>query len=200
MTNNIGFSRQVIDLADALNCKPNLVRSVCQELNLDNFENVHNIKELGGIINTYHQMIKLTDKLKAHYENLPEDERQRLQVEARLLAYTEADNKIAHCLDTLSKELDSNVVHRQHIKDRNATTGGKDPRADQLAELVARIFEETNQPVTFGHRENEPTTDFCRAVKKTLEICEATLLDEGYKLHLSNWRQPAHKAFVNRRS
>ena len=151
-------------------------------------------------LQAYHQMMKLTDKLKAHYNNLPEDERQRLQIEAQLLGNSEADDNIAHCLDTLTNELDSLVSHRQHVKERNPTTGGKDPRADQLAELAAKIFEQTKQPITFGHRENEPTTDFCRAVKETLEICEAKLLDRDYKLHLSNWRQPAHKAFVKRSS
>ena len=198
MTSKIGFSRQEIRLAEALMCEPDLVRSVWQELKLDNFEDVHELKELTEITKTYHQMMKLTDKLKANYNNLPEDERQRLQIESHLLGNSEAGDKIVHCIDTLSRELESLVSHRQHVKDRNPITGGKDPRADQLAELVARIFEQTNQPITFGHRENEPTTDFCRAVKVTLEICEAKLLDRDYKLHLSNWRQPAHKAFVKR--
>ena len=194
------FSRLEIRLANSLNCTPKLVNSVWQELKLDNFEDVHNIKELNDITKTYHQMMKLIDKLKAHYNNLPEDERQRLQIEAHLLGNSEADDNIAHCLDTLANELGSLVSHRQHVKERNPNTGGKDPRADQLAELVARIFEQTNQPITYGHRENEPTTDFCRAVKETLEICEAKLLDRDYTLHLSNWRQPAHKAFVKRSS
>lgn len=198
MTNYDGFSRQETRLARALNCAPDLVRSAWQELNLDDFEDVHDIKELGEIAKTYHQMMKLTDKLKAHYNNLPEDERQRLQVEAHLLGDSEAGNKIAQYIDKLSKALDSHVAHRLHVKERNPTTGGQDPRADQLAELVARIFEETKKPITYGHIENEPTTDFCRAVKETLEICEATLLDRDYKRHLSNWRQPAHKAFVKR--
>ena len=180
--------------------EPDLVRLIWQELKLDNFEDVHDIKELNEIIKTYHQMMKLTDKLKANYNNLPEDERQRLHIEAHLLGNSETDDKIAHCLYTLSNELDSLVSHRRHVRERNPTTGGKDPRADQLAELVARIFEQTNQPITFGHRGNEPTTGYCRAVKETLEICEATLLDRDYKLHLSNWRQPAHKAFVKRSS
>ena len=200
MTNDIGFSQQEIRLSDALNCTPELVHSVWQELKLDNFEDVHDIKELNDITKIYHQMMKLIDKLKVHYNNLPEDERQRLQIESHLLGNREAGNQIAHCIDTLSRELESLVSHRQHVRERNPTTGGKDPRADQLAELVARIFEQTNQPITFGHRENEPTTDFCRAVKETLEICEAKLLDRDYKLHLSNWRQPAHKAFVKRSS
>ena len=200
MTDKIGISRQEKRLAQALNCTPELVRAVWHELKLDNFEDVHDIKELNEITKTYHQMMKLTDKLKAHYNNLPEDERQRLHIEAHLLGNSETDDKIVHCIDTLSRELESLVSHRQHVKKRNPTTGGKDPRADQLAELVARIFENTDQPITYGHRENEPTTDFCRAVKETLEICEAKLLDRDYKLHLSNWRQPAHKAFVKRSS
>ena len=200
MTDDIGFSRQEIRLAEALMCEPDLVRSVWHELKLYNFEDVHDIKELGDVTKTYHQMMRLMEKLKAHYNNLPEDERQRLHIEAHLLGNSEAGDKIAHCINTLNQELDSLVSHRQHVKDRNPATGGKDPRADQLAELVARIYEQTNQPITFGHRENEPTTGYCRAVKETLEICEATLLDRDYKLHLSNWRQPAHKAFVKRSS
>ena len=68
-------------------------------------------------------MIKLTDKLKAHYKHLPEDERQRLQVEAHLLGSSDSNDKITHCIDTLGGELDSLVSHRQHIKERNTTPG-----------------------------------------------------------------------------
>ena len=95
------------------------MRSVWQELKLDNFEDVHELKELAEITKAYHQMMKLTDKLKVHYNNLPEDERQRLHIEAHLLGNSEAGDKIVHCLDTLSDELESLVSHRQHVRERN---------------------------------------------------------------------------------
>ena len=200
MLGHTGFSRLEMRLAEALVCKPELVRNVWQELQLDSFEDVHNIKQLAEIVKTYNQMKKLTNKLLELYESLPEEERQRLIVEAHLLNDAAGENKLARALNSIKEELSNLINHRDHVKERNPSKGGKDHKADQLAEFVAKIFEETNRPITYGHRDTEPTTDFGRAVQKTLEICEAKLLDRDYKIHLSNWRQPAHKAFARRRS
>lgn len=196
--NKIVFSKREKRLATALSCSPELIRFVWQELKLDNFEDVHDIKQLTDISKTYKQMIKQTDKLMHLYGTLPEDERQRLNIEAQLQGFIHGADKLEALLNVLIKELNELIAHRKHVKERNPTKGGKDPRADQLAELVARIFEETNRPITYGHREELPTTEFGRAVQTTLEICEAKLLDTDDRLYLSNWRQPAHKAFVKR--
>ena len=198
MNIEIVFSGQEKRLANALSCSPELVRFVWQELKLDNFEDVQDVKQLTEISKTYGQMIKQTEKLKHLYGTLPEDERQRLNIEAQLQGFVHGADKLEALLNVLIRELNELMAHREHVKERNPIKGGKNPRADQLAELVARIFEETKRPITYGHREELPTTDFGRAVQKTIEICEAKLLDTDEGLYLSNWRQPAHKAFVKR--
>lgn len=73
MLGNTGFSRLEMRLAEALVCKPELVRNVWQELQLDSYEDVHDIKQLAEILKTYNQMKKLTNKLLELYESLPEE-------------------------------------------------------------------------------------------------------------------------------
>ena len=63
MLSHTGFSRLEMRLAEALVCKPELVRNVWQELQLDSYEDVHDIKQLAEILKTYNQMKKLTNKL-----------------------------------------------------------------------------------------------------------------------------------------
>ena len=48
MLSHTGFSRLETSLAEALVCKPELVRNVWQELQLDSYEDVHDIKQLGS--------------------------------------------------------------------------------------------------------------------------------------------------------
>ena len=75
-------------------CSPELVRFVWQELKLDNFEDVHDIKQLTEISKTYEQMIKQTEKLRHLYGTLPEDERQRLNIEAQLQGFVHGADKL----------------------------------------------------------------------------------------------------------
>ncbi len=198
MTKEIGFSVKEKLLAKTLNCEPQIVRSLWYQLKLDNFENIHNIKLIKEVSKTYAKMVELTQSLHKLYEKLPEDEKTRLLIQAQLLGQQTQENNIEALLNDLNKELCGLLAHRKHVEERNPSRGGKDPRADQLAEFVACIFEASERPITYGHRENKPTTDFGRAVQKTLEICDAILLETDYNIYPSNWRQPAYKAFVRR--
>ncbi len=130
-----------MSLAEALVCKPELVRNVWQELQLDSYEDVHDIKQLAEILKTYNQMKKLTNKLLELYESLPEEERQRLFVEAHLLNDASGEDKLARALNSINEELSNLIKHWDHVKERNPSKGGKDHKADQLAEFVAKIIE-----------------------------------------------------------
>lgn len=174
-------------LSRVLGCKADLVHSVWFELKLDNFENGNDIKELRQIVHKYEIMLGLLGKLSNVYSSIPDNEKSRLSVDG---------NRINSALNLLSKELAELQSHRKEVINRNPSQGGKDPRADQLAEFVAAVFERSNRPITYGIRDNAPTTDFCRAVQKTLQTCECHVSEIGFKVYPSNWRQPALKAYL----
>ena len=157
MVNDLSFSRQEQLLSKALNCPPNLIQSLWFELELDNYENVHDLKELKNITSTLDKMISLTERLNELQSGLPEEEKSRQSIEG---------DCISKAINQLEVELKDLKAHRKDVLARNSTQGGKDYRAHQLAEFVARIFEATGRPITFGHQDNEPTTDFCRSVKR----------------------------------
>ncbi len=45
----------------------------------------------------------------------------------------------------------------------------------------------------------EPTTDFGRAVQQALKICNNKRLEDPRRDYITNWRQPANKAFQRHR-
>lgn len=206
MTEEIQFSVKEKSLAIALNCEPELVRSLWYQLKLDNFEKIEDINQIKEVSKTYIKMQDLTQKLHGLtkklnnlYDSLPEDEKIRLLLQAHLLDQQTQGNKVETLLNELDVELGFLMAHRKHVYDRNPTRGGKDPRADQLAEFVACVFEASDRHITFGQRENKPTTNFGRAVQECLEICGIKLIETNNKVYLSNWRQPAYKAFRKRK-
>lgn len=177
-------------LSRVLGSQAELVHSVWFELKLDNFENGNDIKQLREIVQKYEIMLGLLGKLSNVYSSFPDNEKSRLSIEG---------NKVNSALNLLTNELEELRSHRKEVIKRNPSQGGKDSRADQLAEFVAVVFERSKRPITFGHRDNAPTTDFCRSVEETLQICESHVLEIGFKVYPSNWRQPAHKAYLKRK-
>ena len=90
-------------------------------------------------------------------------------------------------------------AQRKSVIDRNPRRGGSDPRADKLAELVALIFEHQGRKVTFGLTDAEPSTHFCKSVRDVIVICESKRFQKGQAVYLTDWRQPARKAFDKRK-
>ena len=192
---NSVFDKQVSDLAQALGCKPGLVIEIWQKLHLDVNEDPHELASLKSIVKQYDTMIDMTEEILSKTDALPAQEKDRLLVEGDLLLRR---------INTLKDELCGLRDHRQGVIDRNPNVGGKDTRADNIAEFVALIYEATNRQVTFGHLNGEPTTDFGKSVRQMLEILankrlEVTDKNHRISTHITNWRQPAHKAAKRRK-
>lgn len=188
-------SRQDLGLAKALNCDASLVEEVWRQLKLDLGEDPNSLINLKSIVSQYQSLINSTERIHSRIGSLPSDELVRLKLEGNVLELR---------LDQLREELVALRDHRKSVIDRNPSSGGQDARADMLAEFVAVVFERTNRSVTFGHDEGEPTTDFGRSVREVLTICDNTRFQEERKDHrtntfITNWRQPAHKAFLKRK-
>ena len=67
----------------------------------------------------------------------------------------------------------------EHWSIKRPRTGGREPAAEVILSALAEIFDEIQEPVTFGAKEEgsdpasfEPSTNFCRAVKEAFYIYE----------------------------
>ncbi len=98
----------------------------------------------------------LTKKLNNLYDSLPEDEKIRLLLQAHLLDQQTQGNKVETLLNELDVELGFLMAHRKHVYDRNPTRGGKDPRADQLAEFVACVLKRQTDPSLMAIEKTTP--------------------------------------------
>ena len=182
-------------LTTTLGCSLSLVQQIWQRLHLDINEDPNELIELKAIVKQYRSLVQSTDRISAKVEGLPDNEKDRLNVEG---------GQLIQKIKDLRSEFHELLDHRKSVIDRNPSVGGQDARADRLAEFVAVIFEETGRSVTFGHFEGEPTTDFGRTVREVLDICDNKRLEVTDKQHrisayITNWRQPAHKAAKKRK-
>lgn len=181
-------------LASALSCEASLIRDVWQELAIDYSEDPNELSDLekaaASYISAYKHSSRLTDLL----GSLSDKETERLMVEENEIVASSIS-----MLKELSRELLDLHAHRKSVIDRNPRHGGKDPKADKLAELVAEVFEHHGRPVTFGHFDGNPTTQFCKSVQLVLEICEAKRFEDETRVSITEWRQPARKAYEKRK-
>lgn len=200
MTEEIRFSVKEKLLSQALNCQPKLIRSLWHETGLSSFDNFHDIKQFKEVSKTYNKMHELLARLRILHKNLPQDEKIRLLLQAKLIGQQAEGDVLEALLNSLNELLRGLLGSREYHANSSQIDGGKDPMANQLAEFVARVFEESGQTITYGHREDLPTTNFCRAVQKTIRICNSIRSDGIDDDSLSNWRQPAHQAFLRRKS
>ena len=188
--NNITFAR----IAAVIGCTPDLVSEIWGDLRMDTFDDQNDAKDLRKVVKIYGSAAKHTRKVYNLLSDLPKAELERLNIskEQNLL-------NSAEYLKSLSAELEVIYKHRSLVAKANKSTGGQDQRADALAELVALIFLKMHKSITYGHMEDVPSTDFCRAVSEVLVICDnKRQSSEEFTVH-TNWRRPAQKAFKRHR-
>ena len=182
--------RTLLNLAELLACSPALVHQTWHKLDLSSFEDPNELNNLNEAAGIYRSAVQTLDRLNRRLDLLPAEERDRLIVER---------NPVLEQMKAAALAFEELYVHRKSVIDRNPRKGNQDARADQIAELVAQIFISTNRVVTFGHAEGEPTTDFGRAVQQALKICNNKRLEALRHDYITNWRQPANKAFQRHR-
>lgn len=181
--------RTIDRIAELIGCPASLVLEVWQQLDLDQYDNKHALKELRDTADRYIKSLAAAERIQSELSGLSQAERDRLAVER---------NALIKDVDRLVAELKELSSHRRSVIERTPNLGNKDARADTLAELVALLFEAGNKPITFGHDNGEPTTHFGKVVREVLSITNNTQLESDRHNYITNWRQPASKAFQRR--
>lgn len=188
---NITFKR----IAGSIGCHTGIVSEIWADLGMDLLDDPNELGDIREAVRIYGSAAKHTSQVYNLLAGLPRTELECLSV-AR-------DKIITGSLDVLrelSRELEELYQQRNSVIERNKSTGGKDPRADAIAELVARIFIKIGKKITFGQMDDEPTTDFCRTVREVLVICDNKRHSPEALAPHTKWLSPAQKAFKRHRS
>ncbi|MDE0784530.1 MAG: hypothetical protein OSB34_15295 [Planktomarina sp.] len=192
------FDASIKLFAEYLKCDPSLVREVYRKINIDLHTNVEDTVELRRSVEIYKDASKLAKRLRKVISQLPE-------IEKTVLSLSDSSPDLIPNISWIEKDLKELFDGRSWHLDRNRTKGGRNIKADLVAEMVLAIMVSLDRKVTYGvdnySEAEEPATEFTRAVKKALEIFRAykktgelgAKLDPGGIIH---WRQPAHKAFL----
>ena len=189
--NNMTFKR----IASVIGCNAGIISDAWVNLGLDALDDPNELKDLRKAVKIYGSAAKHARQVHNLLSNLPETELMRLKVskDPSVLSFLKECKSVA-------EELEALYEHRSLVVERNKSVGGKDPRADALAELVATIFHKLGRSITFGQLDDKPTTDFCRAVRDVLVICDNKRKPSTEMEPYTNWRSPAQKAFKHHRS
>ena len=184
--NNITFKR----ISSIIGCSASIASEAWLKLGLDLLDEPKELGDVREAVSIYGSAAKHAQRVYNLLSGLPHAELERLAISQ--------DTIITGSLESLKKlsgELEELYQHRRLVVKRNKSTGGKDPRADALAEMVAWIFIKVGKEITFGQMDDEPTTDYCRAVKEVLVICDNKRHSPEELSPYTNWRSPAQKAF-----
>ena len=182
-------------ISEATGCSAETVSELWGVLGVDLLDDPNELGDIRKAVNIYGSAAKHTRQVYNLLYDLPRTELERLNVARDTIVTNSLDG-----LKELSQELEELYQHRNSVIERNKSTGGKDPRADAIAELVARIFIKQGKKITFGQMDEEPTTDFCRAVQEVLVICDNKRHSPEELAPHTKWRSPAQKAFKRHRS
>lgn len=177
------------ELAKELVCSVNLLEQISRDLKLDLYEDKVALLELNQTSKNYLSLERQLAKLEKFYNRFSDDEMDRLLLQG---------SPLLDLIQQIKLEISIQRKHRNSIIERNSVSGERDVMAHKLGELVARVFEQTGRRITFGHSEGEPTTEFTKAVKKVMKICQVKTVQIDKKYYVTNWRQPAHTAFLSR--
>ena len=182
--------RSIIKLSEYLEFDPNRLLEIYLELEIDKYSGRDDMSEFKKARKIYRSAHASIEKAKSHLSDLSNFEKVALTLSrstAEIL--TRIDQSLADLKAVIS-------AREQRISNNQTRGGGRDARADKIAELVAKVLIEKKRPITFGisaHDANEPSTDFGRGVKKAFEILNVT---EGGNIEKAKiWRYPAKRAF-----
>ena len=184
--NNITFKR----ISSAIGCSAGVASEAWLKLGLDLLDDPNELSNVREAVSIYGSAAKHIRRVYNLLSGLPNAELERLAISQDTIITGSLES-----LKELSQELEVLYQHRRLVVQRNKSTGGKDPRADAIAEMVAWIFITIGKEITFGQMDDEPTTDFCRAVREVLVICDNKRHSPEELSPYTNWRSPAQKAF-----
>ena len=186
---------RINSFAAYLECKPSLVFEIYYSLGVDNFSDLERMQDLKHALDAYSAALSALKMTQAALRRLSSFELATLDITGSVLRENIADGV---------NELGALTKSREAMVAKSRSSGGRNVKADILAEMVAKIFIALDRPVTFGisaQTSNQPSTPFGRAVQQAINTFHAFELSKNCELgENAFWRYPAKRAFMRYRN
>ena len=182
------IDQRCIWFAEYLKCEPSLVQKSYEESGairlLDRMDSI----ELKRDLEYLNDALSHTKKAANELDQLSNNEQ---------ITQTLAEGLILKQLNETIDKLQSAIHSRRLLNTESPNSSGRNDKAHALANMTIRIFKMSGWNVSFGTDpvSGDPNTNYCKAVKKALEIFDARSTNVRNDTLIANWKSPALEEF-----
>ena len=182
------IDQRCIWFAEYLKCEPSLVQKSYEESGairlLDRMDSI----ELKRDLEYLNDALSHTKKAANELDQLSNNEQ---------ITQTLAEGLILKQLNETIDKLQSAIHSRRLFNTESPNSSGRNDKAHALANMTIRIFKMSGWNVSFGTDpvSGDPNTNYCKAVKKALEVFDARSSNVRNDTLIANWKSPALEEF-----
>jgi len=182
------IDQRCIWFAEYLKCEPSLVQKSYEESGairlLDRMDSI----ELKRDLEYLNDALSHTKKAANELDQLSNNEQ---------ITQTLAEGLILTQLNETIDKLQSAIHSRRLLNTESPNSSGRNDKAHALANMTIRIFKMSGWNVSFGTDpvSGDPNTNYCKAVKKALEVFDARSSNVRNDTLIANWKSPALEEF-----
>lgn len=182
------IDQRCIWFAEYLKCEPSLVQKSYEESGairlLDRMDSI----ELKRDLEYLNDALSHTKKAANELDQLSNNEQ---------ITQTLAEGLILKQLNETIDKLQSAIHSRRLLNTESPNSSGRNDKAHALANMTIRIFKMSGWNVSFGTDpvSGDPNTNYCKAVKKALEVFDARSSNVRNDTLIANWKSPALEEF-----
>ena len=182
------IDQRCIWFAEYLKCEPSLVQKSYEESGairlLDRMDSI----ELKRDLEYLNDALSHTKKAANELDQLSNNEQ---------ITQTLAEGLILKQLNETIDKLQSAIHSRRLLNTESPNSSGRNDKAHALANMTIRIFKMSGWNVSFGTNpvSGDPNTNYCKAVKKALEVFDARSSNVRNDTLIANWKSPALEEF-----
>lgn len=182
------IDQRCIWFAEYLKCEPSLVQTSYEESGairlLDRMDSIELKSDLDYLSDALSHAKKAANAL----DQLSNNEQ---------ITQTLAEGLILKQLNETIVKLQSAINSRRQLNNESPNSSGRNDKAHALANMTIRIFKMSGWNISFGTHpvSGDPNTNYCKAVKKALEIFDARTVRGASDQKVAYWHSPASSEF-----
>ena len=182
------IDQRCIWFAEYLKCEPSLVQKSYEESGairlLDRMDSI----ELKSDLDYLNDALSHAKKAANALDQLSNNEQ---------ITQTLAEGLILKQLNETIVKLQSAINSRRQLNNESPNSSGRNDKAHALANMTIRIFKISGWNISFGTHpvSGDPNTNYCKAVKRALEIFDARSRNTKNDTSIANWKSPALEEF-----
>ena len=182
------IDQRCIWFAEYLKCEPSLVQKSYEESGairlLDRMDSI----ELKSDLDYLNDALSHAKKAANALDQLSNNEQ---------ITQTLAEGLILKQLNETIVKLQSAINSCRQLNNESPNSSGRNDKAHALANMTIRIFKMSGWNISFGTHpvSGDPNTNYCKAVKRALEIFDARSRNTKNDTSIANWKSPALEEF-----